>query len=201
MTAAPMQAQLIAKVRTPLSMFDVCTAFSFAYTDLEGMLPRAECLAALVGQSGHETAGWRSLYCYAFGNAKATKSHSGHYFQMRCWEIENGKKVWYDPPHHQTNFQGFLDAPSGAKALFGLLRRRYPQAWAAAQRGDIITMCDRLKFERAPMMYFTGDLGYYIRGTKLYAQQAAALIVDSPRLVQPMTGEEWDAFDPKTRPL
>lgn len=187
-----MKATLIAAQKTPLSLLDCLWAFRIAYEKLEGIAPSIDCLALLVGQSALETGNWRSMYCYNFGNAKASPRAEGFYCQFPCSEVDsNGVEHHYRPPHPQTNFRAYLSAPDGAVAALAIIRSQWPQAWRKAQQGDVTAFCERLRNERGTdakgnpkAAYFTANLAKYTGGVARCRAQARAELERNRQILQ-----------------
>jgi hypothetical protein len=154
-----MKAELVPDLVTPLDAKTVALAFRSAYETVCGVTPSNACLALLVAQSALETARWKSIHRFNFGNVKASPDYDGKYCQFRCNEVINGKLQWFDPPHPQTNFRAFDSIDVGAldHMRFLATRKRYANAWKDAQAGAPLAFVDSLK--RAG--YFTADVAPY----------------------------------------
>lgn len=157
--------KLVPTVRTTLTSAQAIAGFHAACMRVAGMLTD-EAVAIIVSQSALETGRWKSLYCFNFGNEKATASWSGDYYMIRCNEIIGGKLEWFDPPHPQTWFRAFPDAATGAESHVRFLSQsaRYAQAWHAALVGDPAAYAHALKVH-----------GYYTASEALYTRAVVSL--------------------------
>lgn len=159
-------AREVEAVRKVLELTEVREAFACAYHRVFGIRPSAEALALLLAHSALETGRWKAgLWCYNFGNKKASLTYPGWHCYFRCNELINGKYEWFDPPHPQTRFRAYLTAADGAEAQIRFLGtatragkpNRYQAAWNALLAGLPQEFCAAL--HRAG--YFTAHLGPY----------------------------------------
>lgn len=153
-------------VRKVLSFSEARQAFALAYGRIFKMPPSDEALALLLAHSALETGRWlQGLWCYNFGNKKASLSYPGLHCYFRCNELIDGKYEWFDPPHPQTRFRAYLTSADGAEAQVRFLGtasnpdrpNRYQAAWNALLAGQPENFCAAL--HRAG--YFTAHLGPY----------------------------------------
>jgi hypothetical protein len=153
------KAKLLPDVVTPLAAKQVALAFRSAFETVVGTTPSNACLALMTAHSALETGRWKSIHCYNFGNIKAGPDYEGFYTMFRCNEVIDGKVVWFDPPHVQTNFRAFQSPEGGAidHIQFLAQRKRYHNAWLDMVAGAPLAFVDSLK--RAG--YFTADAAPY----------------------------------------
>lgn len=154
--------KLIPNKLTKMSASEVLGAFRAAITKIVGTAPSNSTLAILVAQSALECARWVSMHCFNFGNIRPAAGWTGDYCQFRCNEKINGAWVWFDPPSAGSNFVGFEAAEDGAEFYIRKLIEKWPEAWAAALRGDTAGFVHGLK-QRG---YFTADEAPYLLGVQ-----------------------------------
>lgn len=145
--------KLIPNKLTNMSALDVLKAFTAAFTKMMGSPPSNSTLAILVAQSALECARWVSMHCFNFGNIRPPTGWTGDYCQFRCNEKIKGVWVWFDPPNAGSNFVAFESAADGAEFYMNKLQKQWPEAWAAALRGDTAGFVHGLKLKG----YFTAD--------------------------------------------
>lgn len=139
-------------VRTPAAPRDVLEAIRRAWPDGS----RESCLV-LLAQWGIETGDGASCWNHNLGNVKRVK---GQAWTMlgNVWEILDGKKVVFQPPHPQTHFCAFDSLDDGAAFYVEKLRTRFAKAWPAVLSGDPATFSRTLKSLRyytAPEQAYT----------------------------------------------
>jgi len=185
-----MKGTLVPDKLTPCTTADVLKAFRGALETVTGKTPSNATLAVLVAQSALETGRWKSLHCWNFGNVKASAAYEWLYCQFRCNEVINGKVVWFDPPHPQTNFRAFTSIDTGALDHIRFLSKskRYSQAWLAAEHGNPDAFVAALKIAG----YFTADEGPY-------RKSVASLFNEHLALLRKSTTEPPPAMRPTLR--
>jgi len=141
---------------TPLTPGEATQAISIGYAKVTGKKPTEKVLGLLVGQTALETGDWKSLHNFNFGNAKATSSDP-YFSYFRCWELENGVKVWYDPPHPACKFAAHKNAAEGAAHYIRVLKRR-DHWWKGLHSGTTPGFVEALS--TAPK-YFTANASEY----------------------------------------
>ena len=81
------------------------------------------------------------------------------------WEIVNGKKVIFQPPHPATWFRSFHTLGDGVAHHLDFLRnKRYKQSWSAVEAGDPAGFAHLLKVAG----YYTASEADYIKLMKYY---------------------------------
>jgi hypothetical protein len=146
-------------------------AFFTAHFNVFGYEITNEALAVLLAHSALETGRWsKGLWCWNFGNKKASLSYAGKHCYFRCNELIAGKYEWFDPPHPQTRFRAYDTAAQGAEAQVRFLGtasnpargNRYQAAWDAAMAGDPAGTVNALHSAG----YFTAHLAPYRRAVE-----------------------------------
>jgi hypothetical protein len=160
--------------------------------------PSNDSLALLWAQSALETARWKAIHCYNYGNIKKRHANpqfniedDGHDWCMyRCNELLNGKLCWFDPPHPQTHFRAYSTAEEGAKDYINFVanRSRYKKAWQEVMNGDPAAYSHELKVAG----YYTASEDLYTRGvvalTNEFKQKADKLLSWTPDVVSGASG-------------
>lgn len=156
--------QLVPTVRTSFSDLQLCSALIKAWYDEYKSLPSKESIGVLVSQKKIETG---SNYCWGWniGNSKVGNDEPGKIIKYQMlrgtWEIINGKKVIFEPPHRATWFMAFDTLAEGIRHHFDLLKnKRYKIAWAAVEKGDVPLFAHLLRQQG----YYTAPEKDYING-------------------------------------
>lgn len=107
-------------------------------------------------ETGRGAACWNNN----LGNVKHV-SGDGHDYVMlpSTWEIENGRRVVYQPPDPQTWFRAYDSLGAGMVEHLAFLRRHYASAWAAVDAGDPALFASLLRAHG----YYTGSEDDYRR--------------------------------------
>jgi hypothetical protein len=154
---------------TPLTAAQASSALATAYKRVTGKDPTKTILGLLISQSAQETAEWKSLHNFNFENSKATASDP-YYQNFRCWEVEGGQKVWYDPPDPHCRFAAHRSPADGAEHYLRLLKRR-TNWWNGLHTGTVDGFVAGLT--TAPM-FFTGDPSAYAKRMNQFMGDYAA---------------------------
>jgi hypothetical protein len=85
-----------------------------------------------------------------------------YHFLQNVWEIENNKRVTYQPPHPQCAFKSYASFSEGIDNYFSLLKnnKSYHAAWAALNEGKAYEYIAGLKAGN----YFTASFVDYYSG-------------------------------------
>lgn len=138
--------------RVKLTPDQAISALAAGYRASTGKKPSKKILSLIAAQSAHETADWASMPNYLFAGQKATK-YSDNIQYLRCWEVIDGEKVYFDPPDPHCVFVAFDSAAKGAKAYIDTLKSR-PNWWNGLHTG---TVDGYIKGLTSYPAYFTGD--------------------------------------------
>lgn len=152
----------IPRAQTILSPADAMDSIADAYEAVIGGEIPTRLLLALTAQSALETARWRSMWNWNFGNIRGTGDAGWTSFQ--AGEIINGKEVILQPGAG-NKFAAYSDRLAGARGLVNFLcvashppaPNRFQSAIDAAMRGDLIGYVRGLKAGG----YFTANEGTY----------------------------------------
>lgn len=132
-------------------------AFKAAWPDAS-----RESILVLMAQWGIETGDGSSMWNYNVGNVKRMKGHPWMMLK-NVWEILNGKKEVFNPPHPQTHFRAFDSLESGVREYLRVMRGRFAKAWPYVEKGDPEEFSRELKRLR----YYTADEAAYTKAIKL----------------------------------
>lgn len=122
--------------QTPYSYVEFHDAMKTAYYSEFGYDFNDVAIKICASQTIVET-GWydskskmigKSCFNWNVGNIKGSSvlngKACGFHMLRNVWEIENGKKVFYQPPHIQTHFKGYDSLLNGVTDYLLLLSRR-----------------------------------------------------------------------------
>lgn len=111
---------------TPLDPNTAAQALSQGFKNTTGSKPDKTTLGLLLGQVALETANFRSIHNFNFGNVRGTAPDGG-WTSFTAGEIVGGKEVIL-PPGENNKFRAYPDAISGATDYIKVLRGR-PNWW------------------------------------------------------------------------
>lgn len=156
--------KLVKTVQTVYSKKDFIKGLIEGWIDLYGTIPSKESIGVIYSQNMIETGG-KYFWGNNVGNSKvgADDPNKVIEYQMlkNVWEIENGKRVVYQPPHRATWFRAFPTLREGVAHHFELLKnKRYKIAWAAVEKGDPSLFAHLLKKQG----YYTAPEKDYVAG-------------------------------------
>lgn len=121
-----------------------------------------EQAGVLWAQYAIETGRGKACWNSNIGNVKVTPAQVAagvDYFMLQgTWEIINGKRQVFEPPHVQTWFRHFQSLADAMVHHLSFLQRRYAKAWQSVLSGDPEVFAHRLK-----------ELGYYTGPESVYA--------------------------------
>lgn len=160
--------------------------------------PNNNQLALLWAQSALETARWKSIRNFNFGNIKKKWPNpkynikdDGHKFTMFATGenlLNKGKLEyhWFEPPHIQTHFCSYNTIVDGAEdyLLFVSQKKRYAKAWQQVLAGDPKAFGHELKVA-----------GYYTASEELYTKGVIRLTDEFLRKANVLL-----AWEPETQP-
>lgn len=137
----------------------------------------------LLAQWGVETGGGVWCHSWNIGNVKHVRGDGHDYAMFRCWEVEGGKKVWYEPPHPATWFRAYASLAEGVVDYLGQLQGRFRTAWPAVLDGDPVGFARALKAAR----YYTATEADYVRAIVAWFERFRRAIPEStPDPVAPL---------------
>lgn len=120
-----------------------------------------EQAGVLWAQYAIETGKGKFCWNCNIGNVKVTAGQvqaGTDYFMLKgTWEIINGKRQVFDPPHIQTWFRHFHSLTDAMSHHLSFLRRRFSKAWDSVLSGEPGEFAHRLK----ELKYYTGSESVY----------------------------------------
>ena len=146
----------------------------------------------LYGQYALECGQGAACWNWNIGNVKVKRSQAeaGMAFVMlpHTWEIENGVRRVYEPPHEQTWFRAYDTLAEAMVGHLAFLRRRYASGWSFVLAGDARGFVAAIKRGG----YFTGDEVAYANSVAWFQRTWMASVLweegEVPEPVEPMGG-------------
>jgi hypothetical protein len=155
-------------VRTTYSMKDFAKACILAWKRVVGVFPKKEAAGIIWAQHALETGNGGFCWNNNIGNLKCTKEQAaaGVPYMMLAgtWEMIDGKKVVFQPPHPSTWFRAFASLDEGMSAHLDLLKnKRYATAWPSVESGEPAAFAAALRARG----YYTASVEDYTRLMKV----------------------------------
>lgn len=190
-----MPAKLVPTVRTKYTLNQLIGGLVEGWYKKFGEVPKKESIGVLYAQNALETGGTVAMWNNNIGNVKFVANggniDDGKEYMMlaNTWEIINGKKVIFQPPHPATWFRSFETLGDGVAHHLDFLRnKRYKKSWSAVEAGDPAEFAHLLKVAG----YYTASEADYIKLMKYYFNKfmrettfedaVAALVPEEPSL-------------------
>jgi hypothetical protein len=152
----------LAGARTPLTPSEASAHLSRAYQAVTGQAPSPATLSLLWAQWALETGRGKSMFGNNFGGIKARAGAPGKSFATFEGFSATRRRVI-------DRFRTYATPEEGARDYVRLLAERYPDAFEAAQRGDLPGFSQGL----ARRGYFTARPETYQRGLERLASEHA----------------------------
>lgn len=170
-----MTATLVPTVKTSYTLDQLIGGLVDGWNKQFGKFPSKESIGVLYAQNALETGGTVSMWNNNIGNVKYVPSANqandeGKFYMMlaNVWEIVNGKKVIFQPPHQATWFRAFPTLADGiAFHLDFLKNHRYKKAWSAVESGNPAAFAHLLRIAG----YYTAPESDYVRLMNGYFNQ------------------------------
>ncbi len=165
-----MAATLVATIQTKYSQQQLTKAFIEAWFTLYNEAPKKNSIGVLWAQNALETGQAAFMWCNNIGNVKYVANASDTPDMLYCmlknvWEVINGQKVYFQPPHPATWFRAFKTLKEGVTFHFDLLKnKRYKNAWTAVVSGDPADFSKKLRAQG----YYTAPEAEYTRAVVGY---------------------------------
>jgi len=165
-------ATLVQPVRTKVTVDLFVKSLIKVWYDLFEEYPKKQSIGIILAQWQLETGSGQSCWNYNLGNikyvAKKDEDPNIKYHMLKgTWEIINGKKVIFDPPHPASWFLAFDSLEEGMEHhLKFLAGKRWKHSWAAVIKGDPDEFAIRLKEQRyytAPLEDYKKLMNYYYK--------------------------------------
>ena len=183
-------AEHLPNVITPITAAELASALVAAWRSLFAVMPARGSILVLMAQSAHETGKWKKgLHCFNIGNVKSRVDDGRDWTMFRVRERENGKDVYYDPPHPATRFRAFRTLAEGAIDHLGFLRgsKRYADAWGEIENGAPHGFAEALKAGG----YYTDPVEVYARALGLFFAEFSRTL---PAVLEPPPIDEAGAM-------
>lgn len=154
---------LMPVVRTPIGMRDFALAMIRSLRAM-GVSPSKEAAGVFWAQYALETGAGGYCWNHNLFNHKVTQSQAaaGVPYMMLAgtWEIVNGKKVVFQPPHPATWFRGYASFEAAMSDHIAAIKQgRYASSWPAVLAGDPEMYATRIR-EKG---YYTAPLADYVK--------------------------------------
>ena len=165
-----MPAKLVETTRTTYNTTQITKAFTEAWYKLYKQVPKKESIAVIFAQNALETGLTKSMWNNNIGNVKYVANASDTEAIQYCmlantWEMVNGKKVIFQPPHPATWFRSFPTLTDGVVYHFNFLKNnRYKDSWIAVEKGDPALFAHLLKVKG----YYTAAESEYVKLMNYY---------------------------------
>lgn len=167
-----MAAKLVETVRTTVNLTQLIEGLVEGWYKKFNVIPEKKQIGVLYAQNALETGGTVSMWNYNIGNVKfvANKNpdlDTGKEYMMlvNVWEVVNGQKITFQPPHSATWFCSFTTLGDGvAQHMDFLKNHRYAKAWTAVESGDPAGFAHLLKLAG----YYTAPEADYVKLMNLY---------------------------------
>lgn len=136
-----MTATLVPTVRTTYTLNQLIGGLVQGWYKKFGEIPKKESIGVLYAQNALETGGTVAMWNNNIGNVKYVPRAGDEDWQYmmlaNVWEMVNGKKVIFQPPHQATWFRAFPTLGDGIAHHLDFLRNnRYKKAWTAVEAGS-----------------------------------------------------------------
>lgn len=162
-----MSATLVPTVRTKYTLNELIRGLVEGWYKKIGVIPKKSSIGVLYAQNALETGGTVSMWNNNIGNVKfvANKNpdlDTGKQYMMlaNVWEVVNGHKITFQPPHPATWFRAYPTLGDGVAEHMDFLRNyRYKKAWTAVDAGDPAGFAHLLKVAG----YYTAPEADYVR--------------------------------------
>lgn len=168
-----MPAKLVPTVKTTYNLNQLIFGLVEGWFKRFGEIPKKESIGVLYAQNALETGGTVAMWNNNIGNVKFVpntanpSADDGKMYMMlaNVWEIVNGQKVTFQPPHPATWFRAYPTLGDGIAAHMDFLRNhRYAKAWIAVDAGDPAGFAHLLKLAG----YYTAPEADYIKLMNYY---------------------------------
>ncbi len=167
-----MAAKLVPTVRTKYTLTELIRGLVEGWYKKFGVIPKKESIGVLYAQNALETGGTVAMWNNNIGNVKfvANKNpdlDTGKEYMMlaNVWEMINGQKVIFQPPHPATWFRAFPTLGDGVAHHLDFLRNyRYKKSWVAVENGNPAEFAHLLKVAG----YYTASEADYVKLMNVY---------------------------------
>jgi len=159
-----MSDQLVPPRRTKFTTNEFIKSLIQAWNIVFQTQPTKEQVGVVWAHYVHETGGGNACWNYNVCNIKKG-SHAKYFMLPGTWEIVNGKKVVFYPPHPATWFRDYDSLKEGmCDYLKFVSGKRYKAAWESVLKGSPEDFSHKLKIAG----YYTATEEKYTRILKVY---------------------------------
>lgn len=170
-----MPAILVPTTKTSYNASQMVAGFIKGWQNVFNEIPKKESVGVIWAQNAIETGSTSSMWNNNIGNVKYSPSKNPEddndvkYMMLsNVWEIINGKKVIFQPPHEATWFRAFDTLEDGVGFHLNFLKnKRYKNSWAAVEAGDPVQFAHLLKVAK----YYTAPEEDYAKAMKSQFQK------------------------------
>jgi hypothetical protein len=165
-----MPATLVPATRTTYTPSQLVNGLVEGWFKLFKTIPKKESIGVLFAQNAIETGLSKSMWNNNIGNIKYISNPTDPPTVKYCmlsniWEIVNGKRVVFQPPHPATWFRAFDTLADGVEYHLNFLKnKRYKVAWSAVESGSVKDFAHLLKVQG----YYTAPEADYVKGMNYY---------------------------------
>lgn len=161
-------ARLVPTVRTSYTGLELIRGFINGWVLAFNEIPKKETIAVLYAQNALETGGTVYMWNNNIGNVKYVPkpNDTGDYMMLNnVWEIVNGQKIIFQPPHQATWFRSYPTLGDGVAHHYDFLKNhRYAKAWTAVVAGNPAEFSHLLRLAG----YYTAPEADYTRNMNAY---------------------------------
>ncbi|AKU96991.1 hypothetical protein AKJ09_03655 [Labilithrix luteola] len=152
--------------RTPFTTRDYARAVITAWRRLLATMPTKAAVGCLWAQYALETGRGAACWNNNIGNVKHAAGDGFNYIMLpNTWEVVNGVRVTFQPPHPATWFRAFDTLESAMTEHLRLLKeKRYASSWPAIEAGDPDGFARALKAKG----YYTAPVEDYAKGLRTF---------------------------------
>lgn len=182
-------------IRTPIAMRDFAGALIRVLRTM-GVQPTKQACGVFWAQYALETGAGGFCWNHNLFNHKVTQSQAAagvpYMMLANTWEVENGKRVTYQPPHPATWFKAYssFEAAMGDHVA-AVKSGRYASSWPAVIAGDTTLYATKLR-ERG---YYTAPLVDYVA-----LLQAKLKVWNASTAYEDAMADTFDASEAETEP-
>lgn len=166
--------KVVPTVRTKFSTQDLTKSLIESWHDSYNELPKKEQIGVIFSQWALETGLGNSCWNFNLGNVKAVDDPNSiieYCMLSNVWEIINGQKVIFQPPHPATWFRAFPTLKDGVMFHLDFLKNhRYKSSWSAIEAGDPAQFAHLLKMQH----YYTAPEADYVKAMNIYFKKFMA---------------------------
>lgn len=163
---------LVPTTRTTYTIPQMVEAFIRAWYNEFKEIPKKQSVGIIWSQTAIETGSTTAMWNNNIGNVKYSPSKNveddinvKYMMLANVWEIINGKKIIFQPPHKATWFRAFDSLEEGIGFHLNFLKnKRYKSSWTAVESGSPEQFAHLLKVAK----YYTAPEEDYAKGMRFH---------------------------------